>query len=133
MKTIQQRIPFEGVTPETLFHIYMQPEKHAEAIGAPVWLDPRVGGTFKAFGENHVRGTILEIDPGRRIVQSWRAMPWTESDPDSTLTLTFLETEVGARIELVQTDVPDDAVDIIDAGWHEMYWKPWRAYLNEKE
>ena len=133
MKTIEQSVAFKGVTPEALFEIYMQPEKHAKAIGAPVRLVPRVGGELEAFGPDKVRGTILEIEPGRRIVQSWRAQPWTESDPDSTLTLTFVETHEGARIELVQTGVPDDAAGIIDAGWHEMYWKPWRAYLNEKE
>lgn len=91
-----------------------------------------MGAEFEAFGEDGVRGRNLALVPGRMIVQSCRARPWREDDLDSVLILTFSKTAEGARVELVQVNVPDHAFEIIDEGWETQYWKPWREYLNAR-
>ena len=130
MKTIQQLVQFNDVTAEELFTIYMDSERHAEAVGAPATIESHAGGAFQVFGENKVRGRNLAIEPGRMIVQAWRAEPWQADDLDSIVTLTFTNTRGGAQIDLVQANVPDRAFEIIDGGWHQMYWKPWREYVK---
>lgn len=129
-KTIHQSIEFPGVTPEALFDIYVDPAKHGKAVAAPVTVSDSEGAPFSAFGEGRVRGRNLLVVPKRAIVQSWRGGPWAESDLDSILVLTFSESSRGARIDLVQALVPDLAFEVIDGGWHRMYWEPWRAYLQ---
>ena len=130
IRPIEQRIEFGAFSADELFETYTDPRKHSRAIGAPVTLSREPGSTFAAFGVRMVRGKTLLITPKSRIVQTWRAQMWKDSDPDSVLVLTFSRTPTGAAIELVQAGVPDAAYEVIDAGWHEMYWKPWKEYLQ---
>ncbi len=129
-KTIRQIVEFAGVTAKELFNVYVDAKKHAEAIGAPVTMSRKAGAKFEAFGKGRVQGKNLLIIPGRVIVQSWRAQPWKNSDPDSILVLAFSKSTRGAKIDLVQAAVPDQAYDAINDGWHKNYWKPWREYLR---
>ena len=129
-KTIQQLVEFDGVSPEKLFEIYIDSKKHSAAINAKAIINPGVGGEFKAF-EGNVHGKNLFILPKQIIVQTWRAQPWKENDPDSILILIFSKTTDGGRIELVQANVPDHAYNIINDGWETQYWKPWKNYLRQ--
>ncbi|HEX6177457.1 MAG TPA: SRPBCC domain-containing protein [Thermoanaerobaculia bacterium] len=130
MKTIEQRIEFGGVTPEDLFEMYVDPRKHAKAIGAPVTISRDAGSTFAAFGEQMVRGRNLLVAARSRVVQTWRAQSWRDTDPDSIVVLTFTRTAGGAAIDLVQAGVPDASYDAMNEAWHQMYWTPWRQYLQ---
>jgi activator of HSP90 ATPase len=128
-RTIQQTVHFDLVTPDELFETYVDSKKHAAAVGASVTIDRVAGATFRAFGGG-VTGTNLVVVPRSMIVQTWRGTPWKESDLDSILILTFSESAVGgAQIDLVQAQVPDHAFDLIDEGWHRMYWQPWKAHF----
>ena len=131
MSTFQQRVTFTGRTPEELYAIYLDSERHAMALGAEAWIEPKVGGRFEIFGKGAVNGTNLFLDPGRMIVQTWRGAVWRKNDPDSIVVLTFERTDRGASIHLVQTNVPDAAGERVNAkAWNNMYWGPWKANLS---
>ena len=125
-KNVIQRIQFNA-TPETLYAIYMDPRKHAKAIGSKVRLVPKEGGRFSAFGM--LEGRFLLLEKGKRIVQTWRGMHWKKSDPDSILILTFKKTPGGAEIMLVHAQVPEHDYKGIQQGWPTHYWRPWKKYL----
>ena len=127
--TIEQVVEFSGTTPEQLFDIYLDKIRHGDAIGAPVEVSRDEGAAFEAFGGG-VRGRNLLILPGRMVVQSWRGTPWSTSDVDSVLVLSFEASAAGAAVRLVQAMVPEAAGEVIAEGWHRMYWEPWRAYLR---
>ncbi len=130
-KTVQQTVEFDNVSPEDLFEIYIDSKKHSAAIGAPASVSRRVGGEFKAFGEGHVRGRNLAIVPERMIVQSWRGEPWKKNDLDSILVLSFSKTPKGAKVDLVQANIPDDAYTRVnEEAWVKLYWEPWKSYLK---
>ena len=130
MRTIEQHVQFDEVTPEELFEMYLDPRIHSRAIGAPVTMSREPGSMFAAFGERKVRGKTLFIAPKSRVVQTWRADVWKDFEPDSVLVLTFTKTANGAVVDLVQAGVPDAVYDTIYKGWLDMYWKPWRDYLQ---
>jgi uncharacterized protein YndB with AHSA1/START domain len=48
----------------------------------------RVGGRFTAGGV-YMQGATLELDPPRKIVQSWRTTEFPEEAPDSRLEVTW--------------------------------------------
>ena len=127
--TLEQTIEFTGVTAERLARLYTDQAEHAAAIGAPVELEPWAGGRFSAYGG--LTGRMLSIGP-RRVVQAWRADVWRADEPDSILVLTFEDVEQGARVRLVQTDVPEHAHRTIDDGWRQHYWNKWTAYLIDR-
>jgi uncharacterized protein YndB with AHSA1/START domain len=113
---------------ERLFDMYLDPDAHAAFTGAPVTIAARAGAPFLAF-DGVLSGTILQVVPGRLIVQSWRSPHWGAADLDSTLILTFVPEADGARIELVQANVVESDFAGVSQGWEKYYWTPWRAYL----
>lgn len=129
-RTIQQSVEFPGTTPERLYAMYVDPALHAAAIGAPVSISEQAGAAFWAFEGGGVHGRNLALVPARMVVQLWRAANWREEDEDSILTLLLLPTPHGARVELVQANVPGHACETIERGWEKHYWEPWRAYLR---
>jgi uncharacterized protein YndB with AHSA1/START domain len=130
-KTIDQTVDFGGVSAEELFDLYMDPEKHKEATGGPVEIEPAIGGRFSALGG--LTGRYLAIEPPRLIVKAWRAKVWHDEDPDSVLILTFTNTSSGARVQLVQANVPDHAYQTIDDGWRRHYWAKWTDHFAHRQ
>ena len=116
--------------PDRLFEMYLDPAEHAAFTGAPVTVSAIPGSPFRAFNDM-ISGTMLQVVPKRLIVQSWRSPHWGATDPDSTLILTFIPENGGARIELVQVNVVDADFAGVSHGWEKFYWTPWRAYLNQ--
>jgi activator of HSP90 ATPase len=62
---------FLPAAPADLYAGYLDPERHANIIGAGVSISAEPGSAFAAF-DGQVRGRNLYLDPDRRIiVQSW--------------------------------------------------------------
>ena len=119
-------------TPQTLFDMYLDAAAHAAFTGrSPVIIEPRAGAPFRAF-DGAIWGTILHVDPKRLIAQSWRSVNWPEGGMDSILVLSFWPQDTGARIELVQVNVPEEDFASVTRGWETHYWTPWREYLQNK-
>ena len=128
MRTISMAASFP-VAPELLYDMYLDPIHHSAFTGLPVTIDAKMGSDFRAF-EGALSGTILHTEPKRLIIQTWRSTGFADSDIDSTLTLSFWPTPDGARIELLQANVPDADFGGVSEGWGKFYWAPWREYLE---
>ncbi len=115
--------------PDRLFDMYLDSREHAGFTGMPVTVSAVPGSAFSAFN-GVITGTILQVVPKRLIVQSWRSPHWGLNDLDSTLVLTFLTENDGARIELTQANVVDADFAGVSQGWEKYYWAPWREYLE---
>jgi activator of HSP90 ATPase len=111
--------------------MYLDPRQHAAFTGAPVKIAARVGARFEAFG-GALTGRILQLIPGRLIVQSWRSSEFGKRDLDSTLVLSFWPERSGGRIELTHVNVADSDFAGVSEGWTKYYWTPWRAYLSRQ-
>jgi len=116
-------------SPDRLFDMYLSSEEHAAFTGSAVSVAPVAGSPFSAF-DGVITGTILQVVPKRLIVQSWRSPHWGAADLDSTLILTFLPENDGARIELTQVNVVENDFAGVCHGWEKYYWTPWREYLT---
>jgi len=126
---IQQRVEFSALARE-LFELYLDSRKHAAATGAPAKLSRKIGGAWQAHG-GIIGGRNLLIEPGRLIVQSWRAKFWKKKDI-SILVLGFTKTRRGTLVELVHVGVPYYDRKGVRAGWPKYYWKPWKEYLADR-
>ena len=110
--------------------MYLDPQQHAAFTGGgAVEIAAMAGTGWSAFG-GRIHGRLLALTPDHEIVQSWRSFEWQAKEPDSTLVLTFWPEEAGARVELMQNNVPDRLYENLVVGWPNRYWKPWRAYLE---
>lgn len=134
-------LPFDGVTydfevsdllpapPQAIYDAWMSSTGHAAMTGATAEVDPRVGGSYSAW-DGYITGTTLALEPGRRIVQSWRTSEFTAEDPDSVIEV-LLDPVVGAtRITVRHAGVPSDQTDYEHGGWQENYFEPMKAYFG---
>jgi uncharacterized protein YndB with AHSA1/START domain len=115
--------------PERLYEMYVDAKLHAEFTGLPVDIEPRPGGSFRAFN-GAIWGTILDVVPNRLIVQRWRSKNFPQDAIDSTVVLSFWPEGPAGRIELVHANVPEEDFTGVSEGWSTFYWNPWRAYLE---
>ncbi len=128
MEPIIQTEIFENTTAEKLYEILMDDAHHSEFTGADARISNEVGGTFTTY-DDYATGRNLELIPGRKIVQSWRASDWPEG-VESTITYQFEQDGDNAIIHFTQTGVPDNQLTAIAKGWPDFYWEPIRDYLR---
>jgi len=127
-KTIVQDVLFKNTSPKDLYEIYMSSELHSKAIGAPAAIRDVEGSDFTAHG-GYITGKNLQLIKGRLIVQNWRARSWSPDDIDSTFIIYLEPRGNDTLLHAVHANVPDDAVEGLDSGWHKMYWEPFTLFL----
>ena len=127
-KTIKQIAVFETGA-RRVYDALMDSQRHTEFTGDKAVIDARAGGSFSAYGD-YITGKFMEIEPGKRIVQRWRASDWPE-DAWSTVTIEFQEKRGVTTVHFTQEDVPEEFAEEIAQGWHDFYWDRLRAYLEK--
>ncbi|MGI9533550.1 MAG: SRPBCC domain-containing protein [Thermodesulfobacteriota bacterium] len=114
---------------ENLFNMYLNPSIHEAITGAKVTISGQPGSEFNAFN-GMLTGTMLTVIEPKLIIQSWRSGHFKDSDPDSTLILSFSPESNNGRIDLIHLDVPEHDYQQVVEGWKKFYWETWRKYLE---
>jgi len=85
------------------------------------------GGAFSLFG-GYITGRHIELVPGERMVQAWRAGSW---DPGVYSIVKFDLRDEGSATRIVfdHRGFPDGLGKHLAAGWHAHYWEPLRKLL----
>jgi uncharacterized protein YndB with AHSA1/START domain len=128
-----------------------------DAITSPEWtqkyayqarqeVEPRVGGSFKAYATDDMRkfgglpeviidGEVLEYDPPKRLVHTWHAMfsPEQIAEPATRITYELEETSPGfTRLTLVHDleGAPQHA-QMVASQWNEGAGGGWTWILSD--
>lgn len=123
---IRQKILISA-SPEEVYDALMDEEKHSEFTGASAKIENKVGGKFSVW-DGYANGENLKLDPGKLIVQSWRASDWPHGKT-STVTYHLSSKENGCEIEFEHKDVPKEFEEDIRKGWSQFYWEPLKEYF----
>jgi len=129
MKTIQQTEFFPGVSPEKIYDAFLDGRKHSLMTGGKATASAKVGGKFTAW-DGYISGANLELEEGKRIVQTWTTTEWPEGAPPSRLEWTFCAKEGGAEVTMVHSGVPDSQAESYRTGWVDYYWSPMKEYFS---
>ncbi len=123
MKSLHESVVLNA-TPQEVYDVLMDSEKHAELIESDAEIENKVGGKFSLW-EGGIVGEYVELEPGAKIVQTWRANQ--DNWPDGHFSkLTFEMKKVEGETEFVidQEDIPDDDFDNVKNGWKDYYLLP---------
>ena len=130
-KTIHQEIVFE-VPPDEVYAALMETKRHtAFTKNGPAKISQKVGGAFSAHG-GYVSGINLELIPGKRIVQAWRAKSWPEGIY-SIVHFALSKRGKGTALVFDHTAAPPEQVESLTKGWHDMYWSKMTDYFNSEK
>src|SRR5262245_17929360 len=117
MKNIKQTYTIK-VPPERVWAALTESALQAKWTGSPAMYDARIGGTYNLW-DNYVTGEIIEYDPPKKLVQTWKPADWTIED--SVVTFKLKTVRGGTQIELVHKNVQPEDYAGTSAGWKTFY------------
>jgi activator of HSP90 ATPase len=125
-KTIRQSVTLKA-TPHQVYEALMDSRRHSQFTGAKATISREVGGEITTY-DGYITGRNLELEPDRRIVQTWRANDWLEG-LESQVTFSLTAVPGGTRLSLTHRGVPDGEYESIKQGWIAYYWTPLKVML----
>ena len=117
-----------AAAPEKVYRAGLNSRAHAAFTGGEAAIDPVPGGEFSAW-DGYIVGTTIELDPPRRIVQSWRTSEFPPDAPDSRLMLELHAERGGTRLVLSHTEIPAGQGADYAQGWIDNYFEPMQRYF----
>ncbi len=114
---------------QAIYDAWLDSDGHSAMTGNEARASAAVGEPFTAWG-GYISGTNLELEPGRRILQSWRTTRFTESDEDSTIEVMLEPVDGGTRVAIHHANVPDGHTGYQNGGWENHYFLPMKSYFS---
>ena len=94
-------------SPQQIYDACLDSEGHAQITGGqPANISAKEGTEFSAWN-GYIRGRTLKLEPGRRIVQTWRTTKFAPNDPDSQIEVELVPVGGGTKVTVHHTNVPD--------------------------
>ncbi len=116
-------------TPEQIYKAWMSGKGHAAMTGSSATVVAKAGGKFTAW-EGYISGKTLELEPGRRILQSWRTTEFAREAADSRLEVILAPARGGTRVTLKHSELPAGSSAEYRKGWVDFYFKPMKEYFT---
>ncbi len=114
---------------ERIYQAWLSSQEHAAFIDATAEIVPEVGTSFSMW-DGWIEGVNEQLEPNRRIVQSWRTTEFPPDSPDSRLEIVLEEVEGGTRITLYHSNIPEGQGQQYKEGWVEHYFDRMRRYFS---
>ncbi len=127
--TVSDVIP---ASPQQIYDAWLSSDGHDKITGgqpAQIWAQEGVGFTV---WNGYITGRNLKLEPGRRIVQSWRTAKFTKADPDSQIEVLLEPAPGGTKVTVHHTNVPDGHTSYRDGGWQNSYFEPMKMHFNRR-
>jgi uncharacterized protein YndB with AHSA1/START domain len=115
--------------PERVYSAWLDSGAHAAFTGAAAKIDPTIGGKFMVL-DGSVQGRTVELLPGRRIVQTWRAKEFPNGSRDSRLEIQFEGAEGSTRVTIMHSLLPPGQGERQKQAWIARYFQPMRNYFG---
>ncbi len=122
-------------SPRQIFDAWLDASTHAAMTGGAATSDPRVHGSFTAWG-GYISGVYLALDapaqsPARaRIVMAWRTSEFSDDDAHSLVSLSAEAFADGSLVLLEHTAIPVGQAARYRTGWRDHYFEPMRDYFT---
>jgi activator of HSP90 ATPase len=126
-KTIKQKVRFRA-HPKQIYELLTDEKKHKAFTRHKATISKKIGGKFSTYS-GHCQGIVVDLAPGKRIVQAWR----TKNFPTGIFSMaTFHLTKIktGTELTLVHRGVPKDLIPGVERGWRQFYWEKMKKYLG---
>lgn len=120
-----------AASPEAVYRAWTDAAEHSAFTGGAATMDARVGGRFSAW-DQYITGENLEIEPGRRLLQSWRTTEFPEGAEASRLEIRFEPEGSGTRVRLAHSQIPEGQGERYRKGWQEHYFTPLAEHFAKK-
>jgi|APSaa5957512535_1039671.scaffolds.fasta_scaffold168360_2 activator of HSP90 ATPase len=126
--TVSTELP---ATPKSVYNAWLDGEQHGEMTQSPASASTEVAGIFTAHG-GYINGINLELEDARRILQTWRTSEFADTDPDSSIEITFDEVPNGTLLTLKHWNIPVGQAEGYESGWQDHYFTPMQEFFSNQ-
>jgi activator of HSP90 ATPase len=114
--------------PENIYAAFTNPLTIELWSGYPAEMPEEDGGEFSMW-EGDISGRILERVPGEKVVEEWY---FGDQAEPSIATIKIFPYRSYAQVEVVHTNIPEEAWDDITHGWEEYILSTIKAFFEEE-
>jgi uncharacterized protein YndB with AHSA1/START domain len=115
-------------TPKAIYDAWLDGKKHTAFTGGGATARAKVGARHTAW-DGYIHGWTLALQPGKRIVQSWRTTEFKPEDRDSVVDVKLSKTKGGTKVTVVHSDIPAGLGPQYEQGWEDHYFRPMETYF----
>jgi uncharacterized protein YndB with AHSA1/START domain len=116
-------------SPEEIYNSWLSSDGHTKMTGGSANVTAEIGAEFEAW-DGYIKGRNLELEPNKRIVQSWRTAEFSDDEEDSMLEITFKKKRNGTEVTIRHTHLPPHGRQY-EQGWKENYFQPMKEYFEK--
>jgi activator of HSP90 ATPase len=115
---------------QDIYDAWLSSSGHKKITGGQkAQISAQEGAGFTVWN-GYITGRNLKLEPGRRIVQSWRTSKFTASDPDSQIEVLLQPAAGGTTVTVRHSNVPDGHTSYRDGGWQRSYFEPMKQHFS---
>jgi len=118
-------------TAKQVYNAWLSSAEHTNMTGGAATISDTIGGRFTAW-DGYIEGTNIELEPNKRILQSWRTSQFEEHEEDSQIEIQLNELAGQTQLLLIHTNVPESGDHYI-TGWENHYFTPMKKYFKNKK
>jgi activator of HSP90 ATPase len=115
-------------SPEEVYQAWLDSKNHAQMTGSPARMSSKVGEEFEAW-DGYIFGKNLELEPGKRILQTWRTTEFDPSEQDSLVEIVFEPVVNGTKVTIHHSNLPAHGSQY-QQGWVDFYFQPMKVYFK---
>jgi activator of HSP90 ATPase len=115
-------------TAKQIYKSWLSTQRHTKMTGGTAFVSDKVGEKFTAW-EGDITGKNMELEPYKRIVQTWRSGQFGADESDSQIEVLLSEQGEETILTLKHTNVPESG-EHYKKGWEEHYFIPMRHYFK---
>ncbi len=111
-----------------IYQTWLNSNGHTKMTGGVASISDKIGADFSAW-EGYIKGKNLELEPYKRILQSWRTSQFEAHEEDSQIEILLNEVDGQTELTLIHTKVPESG-EHYKKGWDNHYFQPMKAYFS---
>ncbi len=115
-------------TAKQIYKSWLSPQRHSKMTGGSAFVSDKIGDSYTAW-EGYITGKNLELEPYKKIIQTWRSSKFEENEKDSQIEIRLSENGDETTLTLKHTNVPESG-EHYKNGWEEHYFEPMRNYFE---
>ena len=113
-------------TPEEIYNALTIPFSIELWTGEKAEMSTNAGEEFSLFGGD-ISGRNLQFEKNSKIIQEWY---FGEQAEPSVVTITLSEDRAYTNIELLHTNIPNEAFEDMTNGWDESYFGALKEFFE---
>ena len=117
-----------NTTAKKIYDTWLSSEGHTKMTGGSAIVSDIIGDKFTAW-DGYIEGGNIDLEPNKRILQTWRTSQFEEDEEDSKIEVLLNEVDGKTELTLIHTNLSESG-EHYKNGWQDHYFEPMAKYFK---